>query len=303
MGRNFNMLAVEVSHVAKSFVDKVAVDDLSFSVAQGEMFGLIGPNGAGKTTTIRMMMDILKPDSGEVTILGEKLNESTKNKLGYLPEERGLYKKLKVMDSIVYLASLKGVDRHSATEKANELLNQTGMSASKNKKIEELSRGMGQIIQFVVTIIHDPQLLVMDEPFAGLDPVNTELLKEMLADLRKQGKAIILSTHQMNQVEELCDRILMINNGQNVLYGDLGEIKARYRGNALLLDVEGELGEIPGVTGKRVHKGYTELILDGKTIPQQVLTHLINRGMVINRFEVATPSLNEIFLKEVGKKA
>jgi ABC-2 type transport system ATP-binding protein len=297
------MLAVEVSHVVKSFVDKIAVDDLSFSVAQGEMFGLIGPNGAGKTTTIRMMMDILKPDSGEVTILGEKLNESTKNRLGYLPEERGLYKKLKVIDSIVYLASLKDVNRHSAVEKANELLNQTGMSASKNKKIEELSRGMGQIIQFIVTIIHDPQLLVMDEPFAGLDPVNTELLKGMLTDLRKQGKAIILSTHQMNQVEELCDRILMINNGQNVLYGDLDEIKARYRGNALLLDVEGELGEIPGVTGKRVHKSYTELILDGKTIPQQVLLHLINRGMVINRFEVATPSLNEIFLKEVGKKA
>jgi ABC-2 type transport system ATP-binding protein len=297
------MLAVEVSHVVKSFVDKIAVDDLSFSVAQGEMFGLIGPNGAGKTTTIRMMMDILKPDSGEVTILGEKLNETTKNKLGYLPEERGLYKKLKVIDSIVYLASLKDVDRHSAAERANELLNQTGMSANKNKKIEELSRGMGQIIQFIVTIIHDPQLLVLDEPFAGLDPVNTELLKEMLADLRNQGKAVILSTHQMNQVEELCDRILMINNGQNVLYGDLGEIKARYRGNSLLLDVEGELSEIPGVTGKRVHKSYTELILDGKTIPQQVLLHLINRGMVINRFEVATPSLNEIFLKEVGKKA
>jgi len=296
------MLAVEVSHVVKSFVDKIAVDDLSFSVAQGEMFGLIGPNGAGKTTTIRMMMDILKPDSGEVTILGEKLNETTRNKLGYLPEERGLYKKLKVMDSIVYLASLKGMDRRSAAGKANELLDQTGMLANKNKKIEELSRGMGQIIQFIVTVIHDPQLLVLDEPFAGLDPVNTELLKGMLADLRKQGKAIILSTHQMNQVEELCDRILMINNGQNVLYGDLGEIKARYRGNSLLLDVEGELGEIPGVTGKRVHKGYTELILDGKAIPQQVLTQLMSRGMVINRFEVATPSLNEIFLKEVGKK-
>jgi ABC-2 type transport system ATP-binding protein len=297
------MLAVEVSHVVKSFVDKIAVDDLSFSVAQGEMFGLIGPNGAGKTTTIRMMMDILKPDSGEVTILGEKLNETTKNKLGYLPEERGLYKKLKVIDSIVYLASLKDVDRHSAAERADELLKQTGMSASKNKKVEELSRGMGQVIQFIVTIIHDPQLLVLDEPFAGLDPVNTELLKGMLADLRNQGKAVILSTHQMSQVEELCDRILMINNGQKVLYGDLGEIKARYRGNALLLDAEGELGEIPGVTGKRVHKGYTELMLDGKTSPQQVLTHLINRGMVINRFEVATPSLNEIFLKEVGKKA
>ena len=297
------MLAVEVSHIAKSFADKVAVDNLSFSVAQGEMFGLIGPNGAGKTTTIRMMMDILKPDSGKVTILGEKLNEATKNRLGYLPEERGLYKKLKVLDSIVYLASLKGVDRHSAIEKANELLTQTGMLASKNKKIEALSRGMGQIIQFIVTIIHDPQLLVLDEPFAGLDPVNTELLKGMLADLKNQGKAVILSTHQMNQVEELCDRILMINNGQNVLYGDLSEIKARYRGNSVLLDVVGELGEIPGVTDKRTHKGYTELMLDGKTTPQQVLAHLISRGMVINRFEVATPSLNEIFLKEVGKKS
>ena len=297
------MLAVEVSHIAKSFADKVAVDNLSFSVAQGEMFGLIGPNGAGKTTTIRMMMDILRPDSGEVTILGEKLNEATKNRLGYLPEERGLYKKLKVLDSIVYLASLKGVDRHSATEKANELLTQTGMLASKNKKIEALSRGMGQIIQFIVTIIHDPQLLVLDEPFAGLDPVNTELLKGMLADLRNQGKAVILSTHQMNQVEELCDRILMINNGQDVLYGDLSEIKARYRGNSVVLDFEGELGEVAGVTGKRTHKGYTELMLDGTTTPQQVLAHLISRGMVINRFEVATPSLNEIFLKEVGKKS
>jgi ABC-2 type transport system ATP-binding protein len=297
------MPAVEISHIVKSFADKVVVNDLSFSVNQGEIFGLIGPNGAGKTTTIRMMMDILKPDSGEVTILGEKLNETTKNKLGYLPEERGLYKKLKVIDSIVYLASLKNVDRHSAAERADELLDQTGMLASKNKKIEELSRGMGQIIQFIVTIIHDPQLLVLDEPFAGLDPVNTELLKGMLADLRNQGKAVILSTHQMNQVEELCDRILMINNGQGILYGDLGEIKSRYRGNSVLLDVEGELGGIPGVTGERVHKGYTELILDGKTIPQQVLTHLINRGMVINHFEVATPSLNEIFLKEVGRKS
>jgi ABC-2 type transport system ATP-binding protein len=297
------MLAVEVSHIAKSFADKVAVDNLSFSVAQGEMFGLIGPNGAGKTTTIRMMMDILKPDSGEVTILGEKLNEATKNRLGYLPEERGLYKKLKVLDSIVYLASLKGVDRHSATEKANELLNQTGMSASKNKKIEELSRGMGQIIQFIVSVIHDPELVVLDEPFAGLDPVNTELLKGMLADLRNQSKAVILSTHQMNQVEELCDRILMINNGQDVLYGDLREIKARYKGNSVLVDFEGELGEVAGVTGKRTQKGYTELMLDGKTTPQQVLAHLISRGMVINRFEVATPSLNEIFLKVVGKKS
>ncbi|MDH4367348.1 MAG: ATP-binding cassette domain-containing protein [Dehalococcoidia bacterium] len=297
------MLAVEVSHIAKSFADKVVVNDLSFSVAQGEIFGLIGPNGAGKTTTIRMMMDIIKPDSGDVTILGEKLNEATKNRLGYLPEERGLYRKLKVLDSIVYLASLKGMNRHSAEEKADELLNRTGMLPHKAKKIEELSRGMGQIIQFIVSVIHDPELVVLDEPFAGLDPVNTELLKGMLADLRNQGKAIILSTHQMNQVEELCDRVLMINNGENVLYGDLGEIKARYRGNSVLLDFVGELGEVPGATGRRTHKSYTELMLDGKTTPQQVLAHLMGRGTVINRFEVATPSLNEIFLKEVGKKS
>ncbi len=297
------MLAVEVSHVVKSFADKVAVDDLSFSVTQGELFGLIGPNGAGKTTTIRMMMDILKPDSGEVTILGEKLNEATQNKLGYLPEERGLYKKLSVLDSIIYLASLKGMDKNLAAERADELLNQTGMSATKSKKIEALSRGMGQIIQFIVTIIHDPQLVILDEPFAGLDPVNTELLKGMVGELRSQGKAVILSTHQMNQVEELCDRILMINNGRNVLYGDLSEIKARYRGDSVLLDSKGELGEIPGVVERRQHKGYIELMLDGKTTPQQVLEHLMSRGLEINRFEVATPSLNEIFLKEVGRKS
>jgi ABC-2 type transport system ATP-binding protein len=295
------MLAVEVSNIAKSFADKLVVSDLSFSVAQGEMFGLIGPNGAGKTTTIRMMMDIIKPDSGDVTILGEKLSEATKNKLGYLPEERGLYRKLGVLDSIIYLASLKGVDGHSAEERANALLNQTGMLPHKGKKIEELSRGMGQIIQFIVSIIHDPELVVLDEPFAGLDPVNTDLLKEMLLDLRNHGKAVILSTHQMNEIEELCDRILMINHGRSVLYGNLAEIKSKYRSNSVLLEFEGELGEVPGVTGKRTHKGYTELMLDDKATPQQVLAYLVSRGMVINRFEVATPPLNEIFLRVVGK--
>ena len=297
------MLAAEVNHVVESFTDKVAVDDLSFSVAQSEIFGLIGPNGAGKTTTIRMMMDIIKPDSGDVTILGEKLNEATKNRLGYLPEERGLYRKLKVIDSIVYLASLKGMDRHSATGKADELLSQTGMLASRNKRIEALSKGMGQIIQFIVAIIHEPDLVILDEPFAGLDPVNTELLKGMVADLRNQGKAVILSTHQMNQVEELCDRILMVNDGHAVLYGDLSEIRSRYKGNSVLLDFAGELGEVPGVTGRRAHRGYTELTLDSETTPQQVLAHLMSHGTLINRFEVATPSLNEIFLKEMGKKA
>jgi ABC-2 type transport system ATP-binding protein len=295
------MPAVEVNHIVKSYADKAAVNDLSFSVAQGEIFGLIGPNGAGKTTTIRMMMDIIKPDSGDVTILGEKLSEASKNKLGYMPEERGLYKKLRVIDSIVYFASLKGMGRCSAEAKANELLNQTGMLPHKGKKIEELSKGMGQIIQFIVTIIHDPELVILDEPFAGLDPVNTELLKRMFVDLRNQGKAVILSTHRMNEIEELCDRILMVNDGRAVLYGNLTEIRSRYVKHSVILDFEGELGQVPGVTEKRPHKGYVELVLDANTTPQQILERLVGTGIAINRFEIATPSLNEIFLKVVGR--
>ena len=295
------MPAVEVNHIVKSYADKAAVSDLSFSVAQGEIFGLIGPNGAGKTTTIRMMMDIIKPDSGDVAILGEKLSEASKNKLGYMPEERGLYKKLTVIDSIVYFASLKGMGRPPAEKRANELLSQTGMLPHKGKKIEALSKGMGQIVQFIVTIVHDPELVILDEPFAGLDPVNTELLKSMFVDLRNQGKAVILSTHQINQVEELCDRILMINDGRAVLYGNLAEIRSRYRSNSVLLEVEGELGKVPGVTEKRTHKGYVELVLDGKTTPQQLLERLVSTGVIVNRFEIATPSLNEIFLKVVGR--
>jgi len=295
------MPTVEVSHIVKSYADKIVVDDLSFSVPQNEIFGLIGPNGAGKTTTIRMMMDIIKPDSGDITILGEKLTEASKNRLGYLPEERGLYRKLTVMDSIIYLASLKGMDSRSAREKADKLLNQTGMLPHGRKKIDELSKGMGQIIQFIVTIIHDPELIILDEPFLGLDPVNTELLKKLIIDLRNQGKAVVLSTHQMNQVEELCDRILMIDNGRTVLYGDPAEIKSKYRRNSVILDFEGELGQVLGVTEKHAHKGYVELVLDGNTTPKQVLERLVSTGIIINRFEVATPSLNEIFLEVAGK--
>jgi len=295
------MPAVEVSHVTKSYADKAAVDDLSFTVNQSEIFGLIGPNGAGKTTTIRMMMDIIKPDSGEVTIFGEKLTGATKDKLGYLPEERGLYKKLRVFDAIVYFAALKGMDRDTAAVKAQALLERTDMQSNRTKKIEELSKGMSQIIQFIVTIVHDPQLVILDEPWMGLDPVNTELLKNIIFDLRDQGKAVVLSTHQMNQVEALCDRILMVNKGRAVLYGDLKEIKSRYRNNAVLVDFKGELGEVTGVIEQRPHRDYVELVLDGKTSPQQILETLISRGIIINRFEIATPPLNEIFLEVVGK--
>jgi ABC-2 type transport system ATP-binding protein len=295
------MPAVEVKNIVKSYAGKLAVDNLSFSVNQGELFGLIGPNGAGKTTAIRMMMDIIRPDSGNITVLGEKSSESNKNKLGYLPEERGLYKKQSVIDSIIYLASLKGMDRRRAEAKADELLQQTGMLPHRRKRIEELSKGMGQIIQFIVTIIHDPDLIILDEPFSGLDPVNTDLLKRMFVDLRNRGKAVILSIHQMNQVEELCDRILMVDHGRSVLYGNLSEIKAKHRSNAVILEYEGELGQVPGVSAVQAQKGSVKLVLDGKTTPRQALERLVSTGIKINRFEVATPSLNEIFLEVAGK--
>ena len=295
------MAAVEVEHISKSYVGKIAVNDLSFTVQPHEIIGLIGPNGAGKTTTLRMILDIIKPDSGQIAILGEKLSESTKNRLGYLPEERGMYRTLTAMDSICYFASLKGVDNRSARQKARELLEKTGMASSANKKIEELSKGMGQIIQFISTIIHDPELLVLDEAFSGLDPVNTEMLKNIITGLRDQGKAIILSTHQMNQVEELCDRVLMINNGLAVLYGNLKDIKIQHRSHSVLVDYEGEFAALPGVSEKRVERDRVELILDKDTTPQQVLQHLVSSGITINRFEITIPSLNEIFLEVAGK--
>ncbi len=296
------MPAIEVNNVFKSFAGKAAVRDLSFSVNEGEIFGLIGPNGAGKTTTIRMIMDIIKPDSGKIVVLGEKLSEASKRKLGYLPEERGLYKKLKVIESIVYLASLKGMDKRSAETKANELLAQTGMQSARNKKIEELSKGMGQLIQFIVTVIHDPDLIVLDEPFSGLDPVNTELLINMVSGLRRNGKTVVLSTHQMGQVEELCDRILMVDHGAGVLDGNLRDIKARYRSNSVVLDYEGNLGEIAGVTRKRTRDGSAELELSAGMTAGKVLEHLLKAGLTIYRFEVATPSLHDIFIDVAGEK-
>ena len=295
------MPTVELNNICKSYNDKLVVNNVSFTVAQGEIFGLIGPNGAGKTTIIRIMMDITKPDSGETSILGENLSEATKNRVGYLPEERGLYRKVRVLETLVYLASLKGLGVRAARSRAEELLQRVDMLPHKDKKVEELSRGMGQIIQFLVTIIHDPQLLILDEPFAGLDPVNTKLLKEIILELKRQGKAIILSTHMMNEVEVLCDRILMINEGRTVLYGELAEIKSRYRNNSVFLEFDGVLGEIEGVVGKNDHGEYVELFLDGETPPQKILEQLLSRGVSVNRFEVSTPSLNEIFLQVVEK--
>ena len=293
---------VAVSEISKSFNNTLVVDNISFDVRQGEIFGLIGPNGAGKTTIIRMIMDIIKPDSGEISILGERLSEITKNRIGYLPEERGLYRKLTVIDSLVYLSSLKGIPSDRARSRTEELLKRIDMLPHKDKKIEELSRGMGQLIQFVVAIIHDPQLVILDEPFAGLDPVNTELLKEIILELRDQGKAVILSTHRMNEVEELCDRIFMINRGQNVLYGELAEIKSQYRNNSVVLEFEGDLSPLDGVTGRQDYRDHVELFFDRETSPHKILAQLMKQEIKISRFEVPTPSLNDIFLQLVGKE-
>jgi ABC-2 type transport system ATP-binding protein len=264
------MTAVAVNHLFKSYADKTAVNDLTFSVDPGEILGLIGPNGAGKSSTLKIILDFMKPDSGEVKIFGHQMNEATKNQIGYLPEEKGLYKNLAAIDLILYLASLKGMDNALAEKKANVLLQQTGMLESKKMKIKHMSKGMGQIIQFIVTIIHDPKLIILDEPFSGLDPVNTDIMKSTIGNLRDEGKAIILSTHEMNQVEELCDRVLMINHGSEVLYGNLKDIKA------------------------------SELVLAPDTTPQIILDQLRDHGLAINRFEITTPSLNDIFLHIAG---
>jgi len=294
--------AVEISRVYKSFGGNEVVKDVSFTIAPGEVFGLVGPNGAGKTTTIRMLMDIIKPDSGEIRVFDQPLGEETKNRIGYLPEERGLYQKMRISDSLVYLAALKNMESSVARGRAEELLRQVDMLPHKGKKINELSRGMGQIIQFLVTIIHDPELIILDEPFAGLDPVNRKLLKDIVLELKGQGKAVILSTHMMNEVEEMCDRILMIDKGRTVLYGELAEIKWRYRNNSVFVECEGAIGQIDGVVGRKEHGKYVELFLDGETPPQRVLSQLVEKGVRVNRFEVSTPSLNEVFLQVVGKE-
>ena len=294
------MTAVEVNHVYKSYTDVIAVDDLTFSVDPGEILGLIGPNGAGKSSTIKIILDFMKPDSGEVKVFGQLMKEACKDKIGYLPEERGLYKRLTAMDLILYLALLKGMDRATAEKRAYALLKQTGMFENKDKKNKEMCKGMGQLIQFIVTVIHDPELIILDEPFSGLDPVRTETVKNIIGKLRDEKKAIILSTHQMNKVEELCDRVLMIDRGQQILYGDLLDTKAKFKRNSVRVAVDGEIGDLPGVIERKPLNGAVELVLAPDMSPQSILDRLRDQGATINRFEVTSPSLNEIFLTLVG---
>jgi ABC-2 type transport system ATP-binding protein len=293
------MHATEVSHVAKSFGETHAVVDVSFAVERDEIFGLLGPNGAGKTTTIRLMLDIFKPDRGQVSILDGPMTEEKKNRIGYMPEERGLYQDVPLERCLLYLASLKGVAAAEARQRLGDYLERFDLAAHKGKKVKELSKGMQQKAQIINTVLHRPELIIIDEPFTALDPVNTQLVKDLMRELRKDGAAILMSTHQMHQVEELCDRIVLIDDGRNVLYGELDEIRRRYSGHAVLVRALGDIAAIAGVEEVVEHNNVTRLALDSETTPQDVLQALVTQGIALEKFEIAIPTLDEIFIRVV----
>ena len=293
------MHTIQVTHIAKSFGSTRAVVDVSFVVERGEIFGLLGPNGAGKTTTIRMMLDILKPDRGTVSILGGPMTEEKKERIGYMPEERGLYQDVPLERCLLYLASLKGLPAAKARKRLGEYLERFDLTAHKSKKVKELSKGMQQKAQIINTILHQPELIIIDEPFAALDPINTQLVKDLMRELRKQGATILMSTHQMHQVEELCDRILIIDEGRNVLYGELDRIRRDHSGHAVLVRVGGDLPEMAGVEAVTDHNGALKLTLAAETSPQDILQQLVNRT-VVEHFEIAVPTLDEIFIRTVS---
>lgn len=293
------MTVVAVSHISKSFGTTRAVDDVSFDLQPGEILGLLGPNGAGKTTTIRLILDIFKPESGDIAVFGGPMTDEKKNDIGYMPEERGLYKDIPLERCLVYLATLKGLSRREALVRANSLLERLDLDAHKDKKVSELSKGMQQKAQIIVTLLHDPKLIIIDEPFAGLDPVNTQLVKTMLLDERAQGKAIIMSTHQMHQVEEMCDRIVLIHRGQVVLRGTLEDVRSQFSGHAVIVAARDELPEIPGVLEVLRENHTSRMTLEPETTPQEVLSYLVTREIPVDRFAVATPTLDEIFVRVV----
>lgn len=292
-------MIIQVQGLVKRYGDVVAVDHLSFEVEQGEIFGLLGPNGAGKTTTTRVVMDILQPDEGTVQVLGQPPGQANAQ-VGYLPEERGLYRNLKVLDNLVYLAELKGVSRSSARERAMHLLERIQLEEWASRKVRDLSQGMQQRLQFVASLIHDPEVLFLDEPFQGLDPVNVERIKNFVADLHRGGKTIVLSTHQMNMVEALCDRILLIHRGRAVLYGPLAEIKQQYAPHAIRVRAPRVPPDLPGVVGVEPDDGAFNLALAEGARPQEVLRALLDRDVEVQAFEVAPVPLDDIFVAVVS---
>jgi ABC-2 type transport system ATP-binding protein len=294
---------IQVEQISKQFGSFKAVDDLTFDVFQGEIFAMLGPNGAGKSTTMRMILDILKPDSGRIAVLGAPMSEATKNRIGYLPEERGLYRNVRVQEMMEYLATLKGMSRADARQRSQAMLERLELSAYAKKKVSELSKGMQQKIQFAVTVLHEPDLIIIDEPFSGLDPVNSLVLKDLLLGFKARGGTIVMSTHQMNQVEEMCDRLLMISKGQQRLYGPVESIRKQYALHAIIVEGEGDWSRLPGVTRVETtqngRKSSTLHLADGAT-PDQVLAAIAQSpAMRIERFELAVPSLNDIFIQVV----
>jgi ABC-2 type transport system ATP-binding protein len=293
------MHPVEVSHIAKSFGSTQAVADVSFAVEHGEIFGLLGPNGAGKTTTIRVMLDLFKPDRGEVSILGGPMTEEKKERIGYMPEERGLYQDISLERCLVYLGTLKGLPAAEARQRVRRYLAQFDLAQHRNKKVKELSKGMQQKAQIINTILHDPELVIIDEPFTALDPVNTQMVKDLIRNLRAQGRTMLMSTHRMHQVEELCDRILLIDEGRNVLYGELDEIRRQYSGHAVLVRAAGELPRVPGVEQVSPHNNAVKWTLAQDTTPQAVLQALVAQNVTLEKFEIALPTVEEIFIRAV----
>lgn len=294
------MSAIVVDQITKTFGAMCAVDRVSFAVEPGEIFGLLGPNGAGKTTTIRIILDIFKPDSGQVSILGGPMDESKKDRIGYLPEERGLYQDIPLEQALVYLAMLKGLSRHDARQRIDEYLQRFDLAEPRRKKIKDLSKGMQQKAQLIATLVHQPEIIIIDEPFSALDPVNTQMVKDLLRQERSRGATIVMSTHQMHQVEALCDRLVLINHGKVMLYGGLDDIRQRYAGQDVRLRSPDPLpADLTGIEAVTAENSTTHLKLTAGVTPQQILRELVQRNVVLEQFEVAVPSLDEIFIRVV----
>ena len=298
------MPVVELAGVTKAYESKVAVRNLSLSIEAGQMFGLLGPNGAGKTSSIRMMMGITVPDSGRIGLFEKPFERKSLERVGYLPEERGLYKKMKVLDQLVFFGQLHGLQAEEARKRATAWAGRIEIADALHKKTQELSKGMQQKIQFIAMLLHDPELIVMDEPFSGLDPVNAVLVERTLLELKAQGKAILFSTHRMEQVEKLCDAICLIDHGEAVLAGNLREIKSRYERNHAIVEFEGSSAFLNSeeIAEAKNFSGHAEIELKPHGDAQKLLREAA-AAATIYRFELVEPSLEEIFIQTVGGKA
>jgi len=276
---------------------------VSFEVNAGEIFGLLGPNGAGKTTIIRIILDIFKADSGSITVLGGPMTEARKNDIGYLPEERGLYQDITLERCLVYLATLKGLSQSEARTRINDYLVRFELDSYRNKKLKELSKGMQQKAQLIVTLVHKPGIIVVDEPFSALDPVNTQMVKDLLLEEKQRGVTIVMCTHQMHQVEELCDRLVLINKGKAILYGETNAIRRQFAGNEILVRTTSTLPEgLPGIEAVKPHNGSYLLSLEKNVSTQSVLRTLLEHNIAIEQFEIAMPTLDDIFIKVVKQE-